>query len=136
MSLSFIFDLAQFDFAQVHQWLAATYWSPGISREKVEKGFRASTLCVAAFAEDHMAGVARCISDTTRFAYVADVYVAAEYRKRGIAREMVRRLMEHPKLKNVESWYLLTEDAQGVYTGLGFKQFPYPERFMVCRPAE
>ncbi len=98
----FTFDLAAMDFAAIQRWLASTYWSPGISLDRVEKGFRASTLCIGAFAEGRQIGVARCVSDTTRFAYVADVYVDEAFRKQGIAKTMVKRLMEHPLVADTE----------------------------------
>lgn len=85
MTLTYDFDLAHFDFATIHTWMALTYWSAGISRERVEQGFRASALCVGAFHEGKQVGTARCVSDTTRFAYVADVYVEEAYRRQGIA---------------------------------------------------
>jgi GNAT superfamily N-acetyltransferase len=131
--ISYHFGLEQFDFAAIHDWLTHSYWSPGISREKVEKGFANSTVCVGAFAGDAQIGVARVISDTTRFAYVCDVFVQESFRGQGVARAMVTQLIEYPVLREVNSWYLLTKDAQPVYAGLGFIEFPDPERFMVWR---
>jgi N-acetylglutamate synthase-like GNAT family acetyltransferase len=133
MTLTYDFDLARFDFAAIHAWMASTYWSEGISRERVERGFRASALCVGAFQEGKQVGVARCVSDTTRFAYVADVFVDEAYRRQGIARQMVREMMAHPLLSDVDSWYLITQDAQGVYAEIGFTPITNPERFMVYR---
>lgn len=127
------FNLNLFDFEAVHDWLTHSYWSPGINREKVEKGFANSTLCLGAFADDQQVGCARVVSDTTRFAYLADVFVREDFRGQGIARAMVSHLIEHPKLREVGLWCLLTKDAQSVYRGLGFVEFPDPERFMVLR---
>jgi predicted GNAT family acetyltransferase len=131
MTHNYTFDLSVFDFATIQRWLAATYWSPGISRERVEKGFRASTLCIGVFEEGRQIAVARCVSDTTRFAYIADVYVDAAFRKQGIAKAMVKRLMEHPLVSGADKWYLHTVDAHHVYAELGYKLFPHPERVMV-----
>jgi len=127
------FDLSRFDFDAVHIWLASAYWSPGISRERVERGFRASTLCIGAFLNGKQIGVARVVSDTVRFAYIADVFVDEAFRRRGIAREMVRRLMANTALSDVEAWHLVTRDAHAVYAGLGFGSVPHPERFMIYR---
>jgi hypothetical protein len=33
----------------------------------------------------------------------------------------------------VDSWYLITQDAQGVYAEIGFTPITNPERFMVYR---
>jgi len=133
MTPVFTFDLEKFDFTAVHEWLASTYWSPGISPEKVEKGFRASTLCIGAFDGGRQVGMARCVSDTTRFAYLADVYVDITARKQGLAKEMVRRLMEHPLVADVDAWYLRTLDAHAVYAALDYEPIQNPESFMVRR---
>ncbi len=132
MAVTYDFDLAHFDFAVVHNWLTNSYWSPGISRERVEQGFRNSALCVGAFCEGQQVGVARVVSDTTRFAYIADVFVAEGYRGRGVGRELVRQLMNHAALREVSMWCLMTFDAQGVYETLGFERTRFPERCMIC----
>src|SRR5438132_1180163 len=37
------------DFARVHAWLAASYWTPGIARERVEHAARHSAMVIGAF---------------------------------------------------------------------------------------
>jgi GNAT superfamily N-acetyltransferase len=131
MDISYSFDLAKLDFATIHSWLTGTYWSPGISRERVEKGFRSSTVVIGCYAADGtQIGVARCLSDTTRFAYFSDVFVSETWRGHGIAREMVRRLLQHPDVGGAERHFLMTEDAHNVYRPLGFENYPHPDRLM------
>lgn len=122
--------LEKIDFALAHEWLSQTYWSKGISRRRVEDGFRASTAVVSAHLEGRMKGIARCLCDTTRFGYIADVFVSPDLRGRGVARAMVRNLMQRPLLRNTEHWYLMTRDAHEVYNKLGFRVYEKPERFM------
>ncbi|HRE04357.1 MAG TPA: GNAT family N-acetyltransferase [Opitutaceae bacterium] len=133
MTLRYTHALEEFDFTTIHHWLSHTYWSPGISRERVERGFRRSTVVVGCFSGERQIGVARCTSDTTRFAYIADVYVDEAFRGQGVARQMVRQLLSHPEIAEVDNTYLLTQDAQLVYRPLGFDRYPHPERFMVRR---
>lgn len=114
-------DLSRLDFTRIHSWLSSTYWSPGISLERVEKEFCASTVVVGAFLNGQQVGVARSLSDTVRFAYIADVFVDSEFRGRGIARQMTRMLLGHPLVVDADFCYLLTRDAQGVYKELGFE---------------
>lgn len=131
MDLIYSFDPAKLDFATIHRWLSGTYWSPGIDRQRVEKGFHASTLVIGCYtANGDQIGVARCLSDTTRFAYFADVFVAEEWRGKGIARSMVGRLIVHPDLAGVDNQFLFTQDAHGVYERLGFGTYAHPERLM------
>lgn len=118
------------NFKLAHAWLKETYWCKGISLEKVEKGFRESTTVVSAHSGNRMVGIARCVSDTTRFGYIADVYVEESARGKGIARAMVRNLISQPSLRDVEHWYLFTKDAHGVYRDIGFRTYDKPERLM------
>ena len=64
---------------------------------------------------------------------IADVYVDEAFRGQGVARQMVRQLLSHPEIAEVDNTYLLTQDAQLVYRPLGFDRYPHPERFMVRR---
>lgn len=110
--------------------LAASYWSPGITSPDVEHGFRHSTVVVGAYAGAVQVGCARVVSDKTRFAFIMDVIVAEEHRKRGLGRAMVRFLLEHPELSLVYRVALVTYDAHGVYAGVGFGPLTHPERWM------
>src|SRR6266576_5633677 len=93
--------LGRIDWSRVHAWLTASYWSPGITREQVERAARHSALVLGAFREEEQVGYLRVISDKTRFAYLCDVWVETDHRRRGLARAMVRCAMEHPDLSTV-----------------------------------
>lgn len=116
------------DFARVHAWLAASYWTPGIPRERVERGTRNSALVIGAFAKDgSQVGFARVVSDKSRFAYLCDVVVYAAFRRRGLAQALVRYALEHPEFATVSTWTLATRDAHAVYAPLGFRPVTDPE---------
>jgi GNAT superfamily N-acetyltransferase len=127
-------DLQRIDFARVHEWLTHTYWSPGITRERVEKGARHSSLVLGAYAGSVQAAYLRVVSDRTRFAYVADVFVADAFRKRGLAKAMLRFALEHPDHQGISKWLLATRDAHDVYRALGFAPLPNPENYLVLKP--
>ena len=129
-------SLERTDFGMVHAWLTSTYWSPGISRETVERGALNSTKVVGAFvkATGVQAGFLRIVSDTTRFAWICDVFVDPEHRGKGVAREMVTYAVNHPDLAEVTRWLLATRDAQDVYRSAGFEPLLEPERWMQYRP--
>lgn len=118
------------DFDQIHGWLSQTYWSPGIERDRVIRGAQHSTLVLGAFDGKDQIAYARVVSDTTRFAYLADVFVIESHRGQGIAQALVQYALKHSLLQDVSSWYLRTLDAHGVYEKLGFKPISDPERWM------
>lgn len=120
--------IERMDFPRVREWLAASYWTPGISQETVEHACLHSALVIGAFVEGGpQVGFMRVVSDCTRFAYLCDVIVAPDWRGMGVARQMVRHVLEHPALATVRTWTLATKDAHGVYEPLGFKLMSAPE---------
>ena len=128
-------SLARQDFDRVFGWLRTTYWweKGGLTREKVERGARHSALVLGAYLNQEQIAYVRIVSDTIRFAWVADVFVDAAHRKKGLARALVRFALDHPRLKDVCVWFLGTRDAHGVYAPLGFAPVTEQEGYMVLR---
>ena len=127
-------EIESVDFQQVTAWLAESYWSPGISRAEVEKGARNSSLVVGVYGPaGRQVGYARLASDKTRFAYIMDVFVAPDHRRKGLAGAMIQFAMDHPEHRDVYQWVLATQDAHAVYAKLGFEVLDHPERWMVLR---
>ena len=128
-------DPARLDVDVIHGFLRTSYWSPGVSRETVEKAIRGS-LPMGLYAPDgSQAGFARAVTDRATFGYLADVFVLPEHRGRGLSRFLVEALLEHPDLTGLRRWMLATADAHGVYEPLGFTALDDPSRWMTLRPA-
>ncbi|UXY16175.1 GNAT family N-acetyltransferase [Chitiniphilus purpureus] len=124
------------DFGWLTAQLTRCYWCEGIDEARVRDAAAGSAVLVGAYHGTRQVGYARIVSDRARFAYLADVVVDPTHRGQGIATEMVRTLLAHPGLAQVEHCYLLTRDAHRLYRPLGFEVFPAPERFMRrSRPA-
>lgn len=130
-------DRSRLDFALIQGWLTETYWSLGISRAKVEKAARHSALVVSAHLEGsegkRQVGYCRVVSDLTRFAWLADVFVDPDHRNQGLGRALVAFALEHPDLADVHNWLLGTKDAHGMYAKLGFGTPHEPKRLMQLR---
>jgi GNAT superfamily N-acetyltransferase len=130
-------SVARVDFARVYAWLCTTYWwQYGLTHEKTERGARHSALVVGAYdTNGTQIGYARVVSDTIRFAWLADVFVEPTHRAKGLARAMVRFALEHPTLAEVTRWTLATRDAHAVYAPFGFSPFANPQEMMeLSRP--
>jgi GNAT superfamily N-acetyltransferase len=127
-------DLSRIDFERVHCWLASSYWSPGISREKVEKAAANSAMVIGGYRNGVQAGYLRVISDKTTFAWICDVFVDEDHRGLGLARGMVRYAQAHPDFQGLRRWVLATKDAHSVYASAGFIPLPEPQRWMIYFP--
>lgn len=121
------------DFARVTAMLSKAFWSPGIKMDEVKKGALNSALVVGVFIGDRQIGYARAISDKTRFAYILDVYVDEEYRRKGAGRLMVDSILKSAEMKDVYQWLLITRDAHGVYRTSGFEALGRPGDWMEIR---
>jgi len=122
------------DFTRVTDMLSKAFWSPGIKIDEVKKGAVNSALVVGAFtAAGRQVGYARVISDKTRFAYLCDVIVEEDYRKKGIGQDMVNHILSHRELTDVYQWLLITRDAHGVYEKSGFQPVSRPKDWLEIR---
>jgi GNAT superfamily N-acetyltransferase len=127
-------DPARLDIGTIHGFLRTAYWSPGVARATVERSI-AGSLPMGLYAPDGaQAGYARAVTDRATFGYLADVFVLAEHRGRGLSRFLVRALLEHPDLATLRRWMLATADAHSVYEALGFTPLDDPDRWMVRGP--
>ena len=123
-------ELSRIRFDLVHAWLTETYWSPGVSREQVMRAAENSSIVVAAYLDDEQAAYLRVVSDRASFAWICDVYVGEAHRKKGLAKAMVRFVLDHPDHKGLRRWLLATRDAHSIYSECGFEPLPLPERWM------
>lgn len=119
----------------VHRWLSEeSYWSKGIPYEVVKASFDHSYTIGALF-EGRQIAYARLVTDYATFAYLADVYVEAPHRGKGLSKELLQLLMGQDWVKGLRRIMLATLDAQPLYEQFGFVQPAFPERFMeISRP--
>jgi GNAT superfamily N-acetyltransferase len=132
-------EFDKLDAAFIHRWLAEeSYWARGISKASVERSLQHS-LCFGLFDcavhdEDTPVGFARVITDYTTFAYVADVFVVANYRGRGLGKWLISCILAHPEMQDLRKWMLNTKDAHTLYERFGFKLHAEHDTYMVFRP--
>jgi GNAT superfamily N-acetyltransferase len=121
-------DPARLDVDAIHRFISEeSYWGQGRTRERVVATIEGSRRVMGLYLGSEQVGFARAITDGVTMAYLADVYVLAPYRGRGLGVEMVREIIEGVGAPEVH-WLLHTADAEGVYERLGFRRGPlrYP----------
>jgi len=125
-------DPARLDLDAIWGFLSTeAYWGTERSRDVVERQVREAARVVGLYHEGRQVGFARVVSDG-RIAYLADVYVLAEHRGRGLGVELVRAVVEEGPHRDLR-WLLHTMDAHGLYERFGFG--PPSDRVLERPPA-
>lgn len=106
-----------------------SYWAKGISKEQLQKAID-NSLCFGVYHNHKQIGFARVITDYSTFAYLADVFIVANYRKQGLSKWLLQNILIHAELQNLRRWLLATLDAHGLYSQFGFKPLSQPKRFL------
>ena len=107
------------DWARVKVDLAADEFDNGRSPGELEESFKASQFAVFAWNVDEVVGTARLLADGVCNAYLVDVWTKSAWRRRGIGREMVCRLLQKVHGHHVG---LFTECSPSLYEALGFQK--------------
>ena len=126
------------DRAEVHRFLSEeSYWAEGRPRETQDRLIDEASRVVGLYDGERQIGFCRAFSDGLSLAYLADVYVLAEYRGRGLGEELVREMIENGPYAQVK-WMLHTTDAHPLYRKLGFEEPNYKvmERRLTRNPSE
>jgi GNAT superfamily N-acetyltransferase len=122
-------DRALLDVDAIHAYLSRSYWAARIPRDVVARSLDHS-LCFGVYDGGRQVGFARVITDRATYAYLADVYILASHRGRGLGVRLMEHVMAHPDLQGLRRWSLVTQDAQGLYRKFGFQPLAQPERHM------
>jgi GNAT superfamily N-acetyltransferase len=118
------------DIGLIHAFLSEeSHWARGIARELVERSL-ANSLCFGAYEDGWQLGLARVVTDHATFAWLADVFVVAPARGRGIAAMLMEAVVAHPYLQGLRRIVLATSSAPALYARYGFAALAKPEIWM------
>jgi N-acetylglutamate synthase-like GNAT family acetyltransferase len=106
-----------------------SYWAQGIPRQKLENAIE-NSMCFGVYNHTTFAGFARIITDKATFAYLCDVFILSEFRKKDLSKWLMQTIVKHPDLQGLRRWSLATADAHGLYAQFGFSQISKPENWM------
>lgn len=94
-------------------------WAKGRTLSDAREMLRHTDVALCAWDGDHLVGFGRVLTDFVYRATIWDVIVDEAYQKQGIGTEIVQRILQHPRLKKVELFWLCTR-RPGFYEKLGF----------------
>jgi GNAT superfamily N-acetyltransferase len=111
----------------------AYWWREWRTREMMDRQFYSAWRVVGVYEQStgRMVGFCRAISDGASIAYLADVFVLAEHRGKGLGEALVRKMIDDGP-GSMFRWMLHTRDAHRLYRKFGFQ--PPDDRY-IERPA-
>ncbi|AOT06926.1 GNAT family N-acetyltransferase [Pseudoalteromonas luteoviolacea] len=122
--------LTQSQFNEAYQFLSQrSYWSKGISREKLYVAFE-NSLCFALVHNKQLIAFARVVTDYATFANLLDVFVLEPYRGVGHGKQLIDAVVTHPQLQGLRRFTLATHDAHTLYRQFGFDDVKAPQYLM------
>jgi GNAT superfamily N-acetyltransferase len=127
----FYADKKKLDLLYVYNLLCVpSQYSTGLPPERFPLIIK-NSLCFSVYFQGKQIGFARIITDYTEFASLWDVFIDEGHRKQGLGKALMRFVLEHPALKGIFRWFLMTEDAHGLYQKYGFKTEAYNPYIMM-----
>lgn len=104
----------------VHAMLSSSYWAAGRSRRMVEESLE-HAIPLSMFRGGRQVAFTRVVTDRVTFAWIADVVVHPDFRRRGLGTWMVECALSHPLVAPTLQQLLRTRDAHALYRRVGFE---------------
>ncbi len=115
----------------VHRFLSEqAEWALGRSHADVVASIEGSQRVVGLYHAGELVGFARVVTDRAIFAMLADVFVLAEHRGKGLGAELVREAVDGGPYSHLR-WWLTTTEAEGLYQTVGFETSTAPPTVML-----
>jgi GNAT superfamily N-acetyltransferase len=107
------------DWAALKAALAADQFDNGRTPEEYRRSHENSHAVIFGRYNGEFVANGRILSDGVCNAYLVDIWTASPHRRRGVGREVVKRLVAAVPGQHVA---LFTEDMQAFYAALGFRR--------------
>jgi GNAT superfamily N-acetyltransferase len=106
------------DIQLIQKWLNEdTYWATTRNLEIIKTSIE-NSLCIGLYDSERQIGFARIVTDYATFAWLCDVFIAPEYRGKGLGKWLIETIVNQPILSKLLI-LLGTRDAQGLYKQYG-----------------
>jgi GNAT superfamily N-acetyltransferase len=121
--------LSRMDFDFIYNFLANSYWSEGISQDRMLRAME-NSINIGGFIAGKQVAYSRVITDKATFAYLCDVFVSPLVRGQNISKKMMEYILSMNSIQGIKRFSLCTKDAHGLYAQFGWKPLSDPEKYM------
>ena len=116
-------DTKDVDYDQLLQLQHGAPWCKHRTLDQMKKAIGNSQLLITGWLGTQLIACTRVLTDYIYRAVIFDVIVHQDFQKKGIGREIMKRVIEHPSLKEVEYFFLYTHDKEAFYLRLGWEEY-------------
>lgn len=113
-------DSHDFDPQQILALFDQTDWARGRSLNDIQRMLAETDVTISAWDGSQLVGCCRVLTDYVYRASIWDVIVDVQYHDQDIGKGLIRRILTHASLDQVELFWLCTRRYQGFYASLGF----------------
>ena len=111
----------ELDMEYLFGFLSGAYWHKALTPDRLHRSIEHS-IAFGLYSTGRQIGFARVVSDRATFAYLADVFIDADFQGAGLGQWLMAAVHAHPELQGLKSWLLKTRDAQSFYEKLGYRE--------------
>ena len=113
----------------IHSFITNTYWAKGRTIEAIQTCID-NSLNFGVYLSNIQIGYGRVVTDYVQFAYLMDIFIIEEHRRKGYSKTLMSYIMNYTELQKVKVWRLATSDAHKLYEQFGFTALSNPEKLM------
>jgi GNAT superfamily N-acetyltransferase len=95
-------------------------WAAGRKSDGIQVMLKNTDYVFSALDGRRLVGFARVLTDRVYRATIWDVVVHPDYKGRGVGESLMKAILSHPVLANVQKFWLNTRDKQPFYERFGF----------------
>ncbi|MDJ0755930.1 MAG: GNAT family N-acetyltransferase [Ardenticatenaceae bacterium] len=121
VQVTYKMNVANVDWDELKHTLVSDQFDNGRTPAQYKASFEKSYVVCIAYVAGNIVGTARALSDGVCNAYIVDVWTLSAFRRRGIAKKMMEKIMAQLQGQHV---YLFTDDMMAFYKTLGFEEQP------------
>jgi len=131
LEYTFSADKKKLDLEYLYQLLCVpSRYSTGLPPERFPLVIE-NSVCFGVYYQGKQIGFSRVITDKSEFASLWDVFIDEPHRGKGVGQALLKYIFEHTELKGIFRWFLMTEDAHGLYQKFDFKTEVYNPYIMM-----
>lgn len=111
---------------QLHHLCKQMWWCKDRTMDEILISLRnCLSIAIIEKSSDNLVGYSRVLSDEIKYAYIYDVMIAEQYRKKGLGNLLIETIISHPKLRNVKNFELTCKPDMIEF----YKKFNFSEHY-------